>query len=155
MPILTIFENFIFLEKIMTTPAPLPEAFLPLESSQATLERVGGKGANLARLARAGFNVPTGFLIPTESYKNFVTEHKLDSVIREALNNLDFNDPAASKEHLNGFALNLSRFPFQKLCMTPSTSLTAGSVRHQSPSVHLPQQKTSPKCPSLVNRIPS
>ena len=79
----------------MTTPAPLPQAFLPLESPEATLEKVGGKGANLARLARAGFNVPSGFLIPTESYRNFVEKHKLDSVISEALANLDFNDPPA------------------------------------------------------------
>ena len=98
----------------MTTPAPLPEAFLPLESSQATLERVGGKGANLARLARAGFNVPTGFLIPTESYKNFVTEHKLDSVIREALNNLDFNDPAALERASQRIRSQFEQVPVSK-----------------------------------------
>ena len=79
----------------MTTPAPLPQPFLPLESLEATLEKVGGKGANLARLAQAGFNVPSGFFIPTESYKNFVEEHQLDAVIREALADLDFNNPTA------------------------------------------------------------
>ncbi len=79
----------------MTTPASLPEPFLPLESPHATLEVVGGKGANLARLARAGFNVPKGFLIPTESYRIFVAEHDLDAGIRSALDNLDFNDPNA------------------------------------------------------------
>ncbi len=79
----------------MTTPASLPEPFLPLESPHAILEVVGGKGANLARLARAGFNVPKGFLIPTESYRTFVTEHDLDAGIRSALDDLDFNDPNA------------------------------------------------------------
>ena len=79
----------------MTTPAALPKPFLPLNSPHATLETVGGKGANLARLARAGFNVPHGFLIPTESYRQFVAEHQLDAVIRNALADLDVNDPTA------------------------------------------------------------
>jgi pyruvate,water dikinase len=34
---------------------------------------VGGKGANLARLARAGFPVPEGFVITTAAYRAFVT----------------------------------------------------------------------------------
>ncbi len=45
---------------------------LPLASEQATLPRVGGKGANLAQLAAAGFPVPDGFLITTEDYRAFV-----------------------------------------------------------------------------------
>ncbi|MBT7189528.1 MAG: hypothetical protein HN916_04995 [Anaerolineae bacterium] len=79
----------------MVSPASFPKEFLHLDSPNATLETVGGKGANLARLARAGFNVPSGFLIPTESYKAFVKEHKLDAAICDALANLDFNDPVA------------------------------------------------------------
>ena len=79
----------------MVTPASLPQPFLPLNSTQATLETVGGKGANLARLARTSFNVPHGFLIPTESYRKFVAEHQLDAVINNALADLDVNDPAA------------------------------------------------------------
>ena len=34
---------------------------LPLDAAEATLPVVGGKGANLARLTRAGFPVPGGF----------------------------------------------------------------------------------------------
>ncbi len=79
----------------MVTPTALPQEFLPLESPEATLEKIGGKGANLARLAQAGFNVPSGFFIPTESYKDFVEKHKLDTSIREALANVDFNNPTA------------------------------------------------------------
>lgn len=45
----------------MSTP------ILPLASSESTLARVGGKGANLAELARAGFRVPPGFLITTDA----------------------------------------------------------------------------------------
>lgn len=45
---------------------------LPLAAEHATLPLVGGKGANLARLARAGFPVPDGFLITTRAYDAFV-----------------------------------------------------------------------------------
>lgn len=38
---------------------------LPFDSPDATLALVGGKGANLGRMARAGFPVPPGFLITT------------------------------------------------------------------------------------------
>ncbi|MCP4143130.1 MAG: hypothetical protein GY755_23060 [Chloroflexi bacterium] len=98
----------------MVSPAPLPQPFLPLESPEATLEKVGGKGANLARLARAGFNVPSGFLIPTESYKNFVAEHKLDAVIHEALDNLDFNDPIALQRASKGIRSQFGLAPLSK-----------------------------------------
>ncbi|MBT3337859.1 MAG: hypothetical protein HN855_04285 [Anaerolineae bacterium] len=82
----------------MVSPASFPKQFLHLDSTEATLEKVGGKGANLARLARAGFNVPNGFLIPIDSYKEFVEENGLDTIIRAALDNLDFNDPSALQE---------------------------------------------------------
>lgn len=45
---------------------------LPFDTAEATLAGVGGKGANLAELARAGFAVPPGFLVSTEAYRAFV-----------------------------------------------------------------------------------
>ena len=50
---------------------------LPFDSSDATLALVGGKGANLSRLARAGFPVPPGFLITTAAYRAFVQANDL------------------------------------------------------------------------------
>ncbi|MGB8648785.1 MAG: PEP/pyruvate-binding domain-containing protein [Anaerolineae bacterium] len=41
------------------------------------LNLVGGKGANLGELARAGFAVPPGFIITTEAYRAFVQAHQL------------------------------------------------------------------------------
>ncbi len=40
---------------------------LPFDSSDATLENVGGKGANLSFLTHAGFPVPQGFLLTTQA----------------------------------------------------------------------------------------
>ena len=45
---------------------------LPFASTDIRLETAGGKGANLARLTRAGFQVPGGFIISTDAYRAFV-----------------------------------------------------------------------------------
>ncbi len=55
---------------------------------------VGGKGANLARLARAGFNVPPGFIISTVAYRAFVADNGLEAVLESALEHLSADDPA-------------------------------------------------------------
>ena len=77
----------------MVTPEPLPKPFVALLSPQATLEQVGGKGLNLIKLARAGFPVPNAFLIPTESYREFVHENDLDSFIQDTLSKVDYSSP--------------------------------------------------------------
>ncbi len=77
----------------MVTPEPLPQPFIALLSPQATLEAVGGKGLNLIKLARAGFPVPNAFLIPTQSYEEFVIENHLDSFIQDSLVKIDFSSP--------------------------------------------------------------
>lgn len=54
---------------------------LSFDSSDATLAMVGGKGANLSRLTRAGFPVPLGFLITTSAYHAFVQANDLQAQI--------------------------------------------------------------------------
>jgi pyruvate,water dikinase len=71
---------------------------LPLHSEEATLETVGGKGASLARLLRAGFPVPDGFLIPTAAYLDYVASNDLKKRILSRLTKLPFDEPAASQE---------------------------------------------------------
>ncbi len=46
---------------------------------------VGGKGANLGLLTRAGFDVPTGFLITTAAYRTFLESARLTPRIEELL----------------------------------------------------------------------
>ena len=65
---------------------------LPLNSKQATLDVAGGKGMNLARLARSGFPVPDGFLVTTEAYRSFVTANDLEVVITSQITDLAAND---------------------------------------------------------------
>ena len=60
---------------------------LPLDSAQATLADVGGKGANLSRLSRVGFPVPPGFLITTAAYCAFVQANHLQKHIVDLASN--------------------------------------------------------------------
>lgn len=50
---------------------------LKLDSPDATLDLVGGKGSSLARLARANLPVPPGFHITTQAYRRFIDENHL------------------------------------------------------------------------------
>ena len=68
---------------------------LPFTSSEATLETAGGKGTNLARLTRAGFSVPSGFIIPTEAYREFVHANRWLSMIQSIVENLSAEDAGA------------------------------------------------------------
>jgi phosphoenolpyruvate synthase/pyruvate phosphate dikinase len=61
------------------------EFILSLVNSGATLEKVGGKGASLARLAAARLPVPDGFHITTEAYNRFVDANHLRGRIQAAL----------------------------------------------------------------------
>ncbi len=57
------------------------------------LALVGGKGANLARLAQAGFPVPNGFFVTTQSYLDFVFANHLEEQIQSILTRESLQDP--------------------------------------------------------------
>jgi len=58
------------------------------ETDKKDLPLVGGKGANLGEMTKAGFNVPYGFCVTTESYKEFIERNNLlnfiSQIIRDA-----------------------------------------------------------------------
>ena len=70
-------------------------AILPLSSPGATLESAGGKGLNLARLARAGFAVPHGFIISTDAYQEFLNINRWLPTIQAVVENLPAEDAGA------------------------------------------------------------
>ena len=55
------------------------------EISQKDLPLVGGKGANLGEMTRAGFPVPDGFCVTTESYKEFIEDNDLAEFISQVI----------------------------------------------------------------------
>jgi rifampicin phosphotransferase len=65
---------------------------LPFTSPETSLETAGGKGANLGRLARAGFEVPPGFIVATDSYRAFVGANHLAEKIAAALTQITPDD---------------------------------------------------------------
>jgi pyruvate,water dikinase len=62
-------------------PEPGNPWFVALDNGPATIAKVGGKGFSLARMARAGFPVPPGFLITTEAYRAFIDANALQASI--------------------------------------------------------------------------
>lgn len=53
----------------------------------------GGKGANLGELCRAGFNVPSGFIITTAVYDLFLQYDSISSQLQNMLNSFDTKKP--------------------------------------------------------------
>jgi phosphohistidine swiveling domain-containing protein len=65
---------------------PPPTSFtLPFSAPGLDLESAGGKGANLARLAKAGYPVPDGFVVTTAAYRAFVADNGLEDSIGQTL----------------------------------------------------------------------
>ncbi|MDO8471862.1 MAG: phosphoenolpyruvate synthase [bacterium] len=59
---------------------------------QDNIPEVGGKGANLGEMTKAGFPVPPGFVVSASAYYYFVKENKLDQLIKKELTGLDPED---------------------------------------------------------------
>lgn len=56
------------------------------------LPLVGGKGANLGELTRAGFPVPKGFAVTTNAYDLFLKENNLETFLEDVLK-IDVHNP--------------------------------------------------------------
>jgi rifampicin phosphotransferase len=68
---------------------------LPLDTSDATLADAGGKGLNLAKLVRAGFPTPDGFIIATAAYRAFVAANHMVEWLPATASAAKADDPTA------------------------------------------------------------
>ena len=59
-----------------------------------SLQLVGGKGANLGEMTKAGFPVPGGFAVTVPAYDLFLKENDISTKIYEILGITDVEDPA-------------------------------------------------------------
>jgi len=75
----------------MDAQAPLVMA---LDDPGAAPGVVGGKGASLARLARAGFHIPPGFHVTTSAYLDFIGRGGLHQPVLAAMSAVDVSDAA-------------------------------------------------------------
>jgi pyruvate, water dikinase len=71
--------------------SPDPSDFIAhfREVGRESVGRVGGKGANLGEMTRAGFPVPTGFVVTVEAYRRFLEQEALGSRIEDVLSGVD------------------------------------------------------------------
>lgn len=86
---------------------------IPFDSPDASLETAGGKGLNLARLTRAGFPVPHGFIVPTSAYRAFVTANGLQENIQNQVRGINADDMQAldgASEHIRA-AFSAGKIP--------------------------------------------
>ena len=74
---------------------------------------VGGKGANLGEMTRAGFPVPPGFIVTAKAYYHFIHENNLTIKIKHLLETANFE---------NNDSLNQVSKHIQKVIMESSIS---------------------------------
>ena len=53
---------------------------------------VGGKGASLGKLVKAGFPVPPGFVVTTSGYMEFLRANDIENEIEKILAELDYEN---------------------------------------------------------------
>ncbi len=68
------------------------------EVGRDDLGLVGGKGANLGELTRAGIPVPPGFVVTADTYFHFLRQNALEPIIKKELFNLEVHDSRALSE---------------------------------------------------------
>lgn len=76
------------------------------EIDKDDVDKVGGKGANLGEMTKAGFPVPGGFVVTSSAYKHMIEVNDLQDKIKAILKDLDVE---------NAVALNRASQQVQKL----------------------------------------
>ena len=71
--------------------ADIPHYVIDLKEKDSTLEKIGGKAINLARMSEAGFNVPPAFIVSVDAYDFFIKK-ELEGKISKILDSIDFKD---------------------------------------------------------------
>jgi phosphohistidine swiveling domain-containing protein len=59
----------------------LSSLIAPIDTKSDDLEVVGGKGRSLSTLSNAGYNVPGGFHVTIEAYRNYIRDNNLQASI--------------------------------------------------------------------------
>src|SRR3989344_937517 len=62
------------------------------EVNKGDVALVGGKGANLGEMTKAGFPVPNGFIITSNAYYDFIRENNFSVKIKHLLSTANFDN---------------------------------------------------------------
>lgn len=72
------------------------EYILPFEKlSKESVPIAGGKGAQLGEMTKVGIPVPPGFVVLTDSFKEFIQDNNLEEFIKSQLEGVDEKDTAS------------------------------------------------------------
>ncbi|MDH4215084.1 MAG: PEP/pyruvate-binding domain-containing protein, partial [Candidatus Thorarchaeota archaeon] len=63
-----------------------------IDASAAELQATGGKASNLTILAKAGFQVPKGFVVTTNAYAKFIETNRLGDLAKQYLKDINHED---------------------------------------------------------------
>ena len=132
---------------------------LPLSSPKLDLGSGGGKGANLAKLLQAGFNVKNGFVILTNAYQEFVADNGLVNSIGKLLADCDPSKPksleASSLEIRHFFTSAKLPEPLASRILTAYQELgrPAVAVRSSATSEDLPEASFAGQQDTYLNII--
>lgn len=93
------------------TNLPLVIEFKDIDKNDLSL--VGGKGANLGEMTKAGFPVPNGFAVTVPAYEMFLRESGLTKTIYEILKTIDVEDANQLEDASKKIQklINISKFP--------------------------------------------
>ncbi len=79
------------------------------EVSKEDIGLVGGKGANLGEMTRAGFPVPFGFIITSHAYFDFINQAGIEDRIKALLKDINYENPhelTQTSKHIRELILN-------------------------------------------------
>ncbi len=68
------------------------------EVDKEDIPLVGGKGANLGEMTKAGYPVPPGFIVTSHAFSEFIKDNNLERKIKNLLNTLNFDNPHSLKQ---------------------------------------------------------
>ncbi len=133
---------------VKTAPkhSPINPHCLPFDTPDASLSRVGGKGLNLAKLAKAGIPVPNGYIITTRAYSDFVDHAGLTGWMADQTAAIDTTNPlalASLSDHLRARIQN-SEVPTEL-----SSQITAAYAHLGRPAVAVRSSATAEDLPGM------
>jgi len=128
---------------------------LPLESvGLDDIALVGGKCASLGEMIRhlsgLGVNIPGGFVVTTDAYRQFLEQSQLETFIKNELDRIDFNNVESLRRSGSKIrqAISNARFPhelshqiiasYETLSQTYGQSATDVAVRSSATAEDLP-----------------
>jgi len=115
------------------------------EVDKHDISSVGGKGANLGEMTRAGFPIPFGFVVTSKAYFYFLEKQKIKQEIESILKHLNANDPTSlhqTSKQINALILK-----------TPMPEVIANQVAESYEKIYEKEKKSRQITAKLRHRF--